>query len=51
MLRRGSGEHQFLGVFSLKSSRGGVTVGLADGSYENLIDGRDGEGPQREAPL
>ena len=39
VLRRGSGEHQFLGVFSLKSSRGGVTVGLADGSYENLIDG------------
>lgn len=39
VLRRGSGEHQFLGVFSLKSSRGGVTVGLADGSYGNLIDG------------
>ncbi len=39
VLRRGSGEHQFLGVFSLKSNRGEVTVGLADGSYEDLIDG------------
>ena len=39
VLRRGSGEHQFLGVFSLKSNRGEVTVGLPDGSYEDLIDG------------
>ena len=43
VLRRGSGEHQFLGVFSLKSNRGEVTVGLADGSYEDLIDGEMAE--------
>ena len=43
VLRRGSGERQFLGVFSLKSNRGEVTVGLADGSYENLIDGKSVE--------
>ena len=39
VLRRGNREHQFLGVFSLKSNRGEVTLDLADGSYENLIDG------------
>lgn len=39
VLRRGSGEHQFLGVFSLKSDRGEVALDLADGSYEDLIDG------------
>ena len=39
VLRRGNREHRFLGVFSLKSKRGEVPLGLADGNYQNLIDG------------
>ena len=39
VLRRGNREHRFLGVFSLKSDRGEVPLGLADGNYQNLIDG------------
>ena len=39
VLRRGNREHRFLGVFSLKSDRGEVALDLADGSYEDLIDG------------
>ena len=39
VLRRGNRERRFLGVFSLKSDRGEVALDLADGSYEDLIDG------------
>lgn len=39
VLTREGGWGKALGVFSLRSRHADVAVGLADGSYENLIDG------------
>ena len=39
--QRGGNGRRFVGVFSLKAESGDAAVPVPDGTYENLIDGRE----------